>query len=94
MSRFHNGSKWIWPATRKRIYARDGWACVHCGSMPVQLTLDHIRPRALGGSNRPTNLVTSCLSCNSSRGVTMLPPADHARLRALARRRLPAAVSC
>lgn len=34
----------------------------------ANVTLDHLTPRSLGGSNDATNLVTSCRSCNSSRG--------------------------
>jgi len=85
----HNGSKWIWPATRRKIYERDGWACVHCGN-DRELTLDHITPASRGGSHRPTNLVTACRNCNTARGARELPPADRARLRLLARHPLPA----
>jgi 5-methylcytosine-specific restriction endonuclease McrA len=63
------------PTTRRRIYARDGWQCVWCEA-PAELTgdgkacgltLDHLIPRAAGGSNRHWNLVTACLTCNSRR---------------------------
>jgi hypothetical protein len=62
---------WIRPATRVAIYMRDGLACSWCGSAiedGARLTLDHCKPRSKGGSNDPTNLVTSCFKCNSSRG--------------------------
>lgn len=58
------------PTTRARIYARDGWRCVWCDRGAAgsdTLTLDHLHPRSLGGSNRYWNLVTSCRSCNSRR---------------------------
>lgn len=56
------------PTTRARIYARDGHACVWCGAgAPAKLTLDHLIPRALGGSNRYWNLITACAGCNSRR---------------------------
>lgn len=61
-----NGSKWIRPAKRRRIYERDGRACVWCGASG-RLSLDHCRPHSRGGDNRPGNLVTACLSCNSAR---------------------------
>ena len=67
------GGSWIWPKTRKRIYARDGHLCVYCSSGLGALTLDHIRP-ARGGvvDNSPANLVTCCLACNSSKqGLSM-----------------------
>ncbi len=31
------------------------------------VTLDHMQPRSMGGSNHETNLVTACISCNSRR---------------------------
>ncbi len=65
MSNKH-GSKWIRPERRRAIYARDNWQCVYCGA-DDSLTLDHVVPRAEGGGNESENLVTACLSCNSSR---------------------------
>ena len=81
--------------TRARVYARDGQACVHCGR-DSDLTLDHIVPRAAGGTNAVTNLVTACRRCNSSRQCDRFPPADEARLFALAAEPLPdrSSVSC
>jgi 5-methylcytosine-specific restriction endonuclease McrA len=60
------GSKWIRVATRLAIYHRDGWRCVYCRS-GLKLTLDHVKPKATGGTNKPFNLVTCCYSCNSSK---------------------------
>lgn len=64
-----NGSKWIRPAKRAAIYARDGHACVYCGcDLSGQVaTLDHVTPREFGGSNKASNLVTACQSCNSAK---------------------------
>ena len=72
-----NGSKWIWPTTRARIYARDDMSCVWClrtvrpkkAADGVRMaTLDHVLPRSKGGSNKASNLVTACLECNTLRG--------------------------
>lgn len=49
--------------TRNRIYKRDGYECVYCGSR-MQLTIDHVVPKSRGGKNEWTNLVTSCFKCN------------------------------
>lgn len=65
------GMKWIRHTTRRRIYWRDGMCCVYCGS-GYNLSLDHVVPRAKGGSNRPSNLLTACLACNERRGETPL----------------------
>jgi CRISPR/Cas system Type II protein with McrA/HNH and RuvC-like nuclease domain len=50
-------------ANRNRIYKRDNYECVYCGSHR-NLTLDHVIPKSRGGKNDWTNLVTSCFKCN------------------------------
>lgn len=70
------GSNWIRPTTRIAIYMRDNWACQYCdtqfGRRGFNLTLDHIVPGSRGGSNEPSNLITSCRKCNSSRQTRAL----------------------
>ena len=67
----NNGSKWIRPDKRLAIYLRDGFTCAYCGSSGVldrvPLTLDHLQPRELGGTNEATNLICACRDCNSNR---------------------------
>lgn len=69
-----HGHHWIRDEKRKRIYERDSFKCVWCNvdlSSPVdpaERTLDHVIPREEGGGNNASNLVTSCLTCNSERG--------------------------
>jgi hypothetical protein len=60
---------------RYEILRRDNHACRYCGaSAPeVKLTVDHVVPVALGGTDEPTNLVTACADCNSGKSAT---PAD------------------
>lgn len=48
---------------RDRIYKRDNFKCVYCGSKK-DLTLDHVIPKSKGGTNEWTNLVTCCTKCN------------------------------
>ncbi len=48
---------------RNRIYKRDNYKCVYCGSKN-NLTLDHVLPKSRGGKNEWANLVTSCSKCN------------------------------
>ena len=64
------GSKWIGKVRRRRIYARDGHRCVYCGKLAERLTLDHIVPRSMGGTNVTENLITACMECNRNRGNT------------------------
>lgn len=44
--------------------------CAHCGRMLTQAeaTLDHIVPRAFGGSNKLRNIAVACRACNTERG--------------------------
>jgi CRISPR/Cas system Type II protein with McrA/HNH and RuvC-like nuclease domain len=53
--------------SRPRIYKRDNYECVYCGSKK-DLTLDHVLPKSRGGGNDWTNLVTSCFKCNLKKG--------------------------
>lgn len=63
-------STWIREETRVALYIRDGWRCVYCEASAQDgacLTLDHLQPRALGGTHEARNLVTACMPCNSFR---------------------------
>lgn len=59
---------------RFEILRRDGHACRYCGrtAPEVKLTVDHVTPVALGGSDDPSNLVTACEPCNT--GKSSVPP--------------------
>ena len=52
--------------TRFEVFKRDSFKCQHCGksSPDVVLHVDHIKPRASGGTNDLLNLVTACDTCN------------------------------
>ena len=68
----NGGSKWIRPSTRLAIYLRDRFSCAYCGrdlhgAAPADLTLDHLDARHEAGRHAPSNLVTACRRCNSSR---------------------------
>jgi hypothetical protein len=57
------------PDLRWAVFARDGYACVHCRSRS-DLTVDHIHPVLYGGRNSVDNLQTLCRRCNSRKGVS------------------------
>jgi 5-methylcytosine-specific restriction enzyme A len=61
-------------ALRRHIYARDGYRCVYCGRKGhrILLTIDHVFPVVLGGTNDPGNLVTACRACNLTKGARPL----------------------
>ncbi len=57
---------------REYILSRDRHQCVYCDEKNVPLNLDHVVPRAAGGSDRPSNLVCSCIPCNSKKAAQPL----------------------
>lgn len=61
--------------TRWRIFERDRFTCRYCGrrSPSVELAVDHVFPRSLGGSNDWENLATACVECNGSKSNRPLP---------------------
>jgi 5-methylcytosine-specific restriction endonuclease McrA len=42
--------------------------CVYCGAQGVPLEIDHLLPKARGGSNRASNLTVACHLCNQRKG--------------------------
>jgi hypothetical protein len=53
--------------SRKNIMRRDGHRCQYCGVSSGNLTLDHVKPKSLGGEDTWENLVTACVSCNNKK---------------------------
>jgi len=54
---------------------RDGFACCYCGRTPqdgTKLHIDHVIPRAAGGTHDPENLKTACEECNLGKGDVLL----------------------
>ena len=51
---------------RFKVLMRDNFKCRYCGktSDEKELEVDHVIPKARGGSNNLENLVTSCFECN------------------------------
>lgn len=57
---------------RYEILKRDNYTCRYCRSNENELTIDHVTPKALGGDDKPSNLVAACKDCNSGKSAT--PP--------------------
>lgn len=53
---------------RTKVFERDKYRCVHCGTHK-NLCVDHIHPESLGGPTEFDNLQTLCRSCNSKKGT-------------------------
>jgi 5-methylcytosine-specific restriction endonuclease McrA len=54
-----------------REYLLEKWqrTCSYCGAKDIPLQIEHIHPRANGGTNRIANLCLACESCNTSKGT-------------------------
>jgi hypothetical protein len=55
--------------TRFEVLRRDGYRCRYCGTVAAdgELTIDHVLPVSLGGSDGPDNLVAACQGCNAGK---------------------------
>lgn len=49
-----------------REYLLEKWSrqCAYCDAKDISLNLDHIHPKARGGTNRVANLALACIPCN------------------------------
>ena len=54
--------------TREFLLEKWNRECAYCGAKDVPLQIEHIQPRAKGGSNSITNLTLSCKKCNTKKG--------------------------
>ena len=55
---------------RASIFASWNHTCAYCGAHAT--TIDHIRPKAKGGTTHMSNCVPACLDCNVSKAHTPL----------------------
>ncbi|WP_103374593.1 RNA-guided endonuclease IscB, partial [Sulfobacillus sp. hq2] len=57
-----------------REYLLEKWdrQCAYCDARDVDLQIDHVYPKALGGSDRVSNLVIACPACNASKNNRLL----------------------
>jgi 5-methylcytosine-specific restriction endonuclease McrA len=53
-----------------REYLLEKWGrrCAYCGMEGLPLQVEHLTPRARGGSNRVSNLTLACEACNQRKG--------------------------
>ena len=68
--------------SRRNVYKRDHYTCQYCGSQPgsEELTIDHVLPRAQGGTSSWENCVLACIGCNK-RKADRTPHGAGMRLR-------------
>ncbi|MGZ4520252.1 MAG: HNH endonuclease [Mycobacteriaceae bacterium] len=55
---------------RYEILTRDNNTCRYCHATDTALTIDHVTPTALGGTDDPSNLVAACKDCNAGKSST------------------------
>jgi hypothetical protein len=57
---------------RFEILRRDNHQCRYCGAAAPEavLTVDHVKPEALGGTDEAANLVAACMDCNAGKSST------------------------
>ena len=67
-------SQWVY--TRTRLAEAQNWKCCFCGSRMTEVrgknnsvTVEHVVPVTLGGTDDIENLTASCNACNSNRGI-------------------------
>lgn len=70
VSRHQRGYDHRWDKLRKLILARDKYLCQAClakGRVAQGNQVDHITPKAKGGTNDPSNLRVLCEPCHTAK---------------------------
>ncbi len=73
-----------------REYLLEKWhrTCAYCDAKDVPLEVEHIIPKARGGSNRVSNLTLACVPCNRKKGARSAAECGLPQVQAQARRPL------
>src|SRR5258708_6170114 len=76
-----------------REYLLEKWgrqcaSCASCGATGIPLQIEHIVPRARGGSDRVSNLTLAGKPCNDAKGTRTAAECGHPEIAALAKRPL------
>jgi hypothetical protein len=57
---------------REYLLEKFNRTCAYCGAKNIPLQVEHVIPKAKGGSNRISNLTLACDVCNKAKGVLSL----------------------
>lgn len=63
------------PYSKKNVFIRDEFVCQYCGKENLlgrDCTVDHVHPQDRNGKSKFENIVTSCQSCNTYKGNSLL----------------------
>lgn len=69
-SRHERGYSTAWDKLRLRILKRDSYLCQQClkdGRVAAATSVDHIMPKAKGGTDDPGNLQSLCGGCREAK---------------------------
>lgn len=72
-SRHDRGYGTAWDKLRKQILARDKHLCQPCrrnGRIKAGRTVDHIKPKAKGGTDDTDNLEVICDACHADKTIS------------------------
>ena len=63
--------------SRRNLFKRDHYTCQYCSEQPGndELTIDHVLPRAQGGTSTWENCVLACVACNKRKADRTLEQA-------------------
>jgi hypothetical protein len=73
---------------REYLLEKFGRRCAYCGAQNVPLQVEHILPKARGGTNRVSNLTVACEPCNTAKGTQTADEFGYPSVQAHARRPL------
>ena len=73
---------------REYLLEKCGRRCAYCGAKDTPLQVEHIVPRARGGSDRVSNLTLACAPCNTRKGTQTAEAFGYPDIQAQARRPL------
>lgn len=73
---------------REYLLEKWGHQCAYCGTQNVPLQIEHIIPKARGGSNRVSNLTLSCEKCNQKKGIKTAAEFGHSKVQEKAKKPL------
>lgn len=59
----HSSTGKRWEKIRQVVFSTHGRQCVYCGNEAT--AIDHVIPKAKGGTDTLDNLVPACTRCNS-----------------------------
>ena len=78
---------------REYLLEKFGRKCTYCGADVVPLQIEHIVPKARGGTNRVSNLTLACEACNQKKGNQTAEEFGYPKVQAQAKKPLKAAAA-